>query len=341
VTGSLDGRARTWLTDGSPMFILAGHTGPINSVAFSPDSRSVLTASQDGSARLWNSGTEPDLRVVAHQRSITAFAVSADGKRVIVGDAGGFVRERRIGLGRVIASTRTRGPVTAVAFGGRGPIAASLPTLSLAVSRAGNEIARGNRDGSVLIGDVGAGTTRKLRTGSSAVTAVAFSPDGRLLATGDGNGAVRLWDIRSDRRIQSFVGHKFTVTSVTFSRDGRVLLTASVDHSARTWDVRTGRPLQVMGLHFGPVAGASFSADGHWVVTAGASGASVIVGATGRRILILSGPTRPLVGAAFAGRDGRVVVTASKDGTIRTYHCEVCGDLHELMALAERRLRAG
>src|SRR5437588_192648 len=73
-TGSPDTRARTWLSNGKPVSILAGHGGAINSVAFSPNGRLVLTASEDGTARLWNSSTEADLALVARQAPITAFA---------------------------------------------------------------------------------------------------------------------------------------------------------------------------------------------------------------------------------------------------------------------------
>jgi len=47
-----------------------------------------------------------------------------------------------------------------------------------------------------------------------------------------------------------------------------------------------------------------------------------------------------LIGAAFGGRDGRTIITASKDGTIRVYHCDICGGIDELLQLAKRRLHS-
>ena len=91
--------------------------------------------------------------------------------------------------------------------------------------------------------------------------------------------------------------------------------------------------------HFGPLAGAAFSPDGRWVVTAGPSTAGVGSVLTGRRLLLLRGHTRPLIGAAFAGHDGRTLVTASKDGTLRAYRCDICGGVRELILVAERRMR--
>jgi WD40 repeat protein len=94
-------------------------------------------------------------------------------------------------------------------------------------------------------------------------------------------------------------------------------------------------------LHFAGVAGASFSPDGRWVVTAPCCGGSVIRASTGERIRILRGHSQPLVAAGFAGPDGRLIVTAGKDGTIRSYRCDICGGVRELIALAKRRLRSG
>jgi WD40 repeat protein len=151
-------------------------------------------------------------------------------------------------------------------------------------------------------------------------------------------GVVRLWNLRTGRQ-QRIPSHHLGVTSLAFSPDGKLLLSASRDGDARLWDVAERRSLYILDWHFGPLGGASFSPDGRWIVTAGPSSAAVGSVATGRRVLLLNaGRTRPLVGAAFGGRDGRVIVTASKDGTIRTYRCDVCGGIDELVALAKRRL---
>ncbi len=338
-TGGRDFRARTWRTNGEPVAIFAGHTGAINSVEFSPDSRTVLTSSEDGTARLWDSGTEPELLTVARQASLTAFAVSADGERVIAGDARGVARVRAVGRRAVLRSVRIHTSVTAVVFGPHGPIVATGPTLSLAVSARTNKVARGQRDGTVTIR--GPGRAVQVLGGEGApVTALDFDPDGTFLATGDGKGAVRLWDLRSGRVLRTFSGHKDVITSVAFSPSGSLLLTASRDHEVRIWNAQTGVSTQVIRWHFGPVGASSFSPDGRWFVTAGPGAAGVGSVLTGRRILLLQGHSKPLIGAAFAGRDGHTIVVASKDGTIRAYHCDICGGIDELLLLAKRRLRS-
>jgi WD40 repeat protein len=336
VSGGLDNLARTWLSTGRPARLLSGHTAPIEFVAFSPNGRLVATASDDRTARLWESGTEPDLQVVAREPSLKAFGISRDGRRVVTADARGMAFIRSLGSGRILATRRVSRSVTDIAMSSRGLYAAALPDLSVAVSPDG-VVAYGRSDGTVRLTDP-QGRGRRVFHSGGAVTAIAFSHDGTLIATGSTDGTVRLWDASSGARRDMFQGPRFEVTSLAFSPDGKTLLTGNAGREARVWDIDSGRVIRVLGLHFGRVESVGFSRDGKWIVTAGCCGASVIKAATGERSLVLRGHAGPLVGAAFGGRDGNTIVTAGTDGTLRTYRCNVCGGIDELMSEARRRL---
>jgi WD40 repeat protein len=66
---------------------------------------------------------------------------------------------------------------------------------------------------------------------------VAFSPDGRLVATGSDDHTVRVWDARTGRELRRYTGHTDTVTGVAFSPDGRQVLSGSDDKTVRLWEV--------------------------------------------------------------------------------------------------------
>ena len=77
---------------------------------------------------------------------------------------------------------------------------------------------------------------RRFEGHNDAVTAVAFSPDGRHVATASADRSVRLWEIATGHEVRRFTGHNHAVTCVTFSPDARHLLTASRDATARLWE---------------------------------------------------------------------------------------------------------
>jgi WD40 repeat protein len=88
----------------------------------------------------------------------------------------------------------------------------------------------------------------------SDVSCLTFSPDSRLLATGDHYGVVRIWDVESGQLLQ-LMGHagnatlstiSYNIWSVAFSPDGRTLLTAGEDGTVRLWDVQTGAELAII-----------------------------------------------------------------------------------------------
>jgi WD40 repeat protein len=340
VTGSSDGTVRVWAADGRLISVLAGHTQPVTAVSFSPDGRLVVTASDDGTARIWDPGSQSDIRLLARAPIPSALAVGADGRHVLVGDTAGFARVLRVTRGRVLQTVKAAKPVTAVAFGQGRPLVATRPAGSIAYSAPAHLTAVGREDGSVVVKSVRGPGQYVLHPRDGAVGALAFSPDGKLLATGGANGTARLWDARTGRLLRTLSRHTLAITSVAFSPNGKLVLTASLDKDARLWSVDTGAGVHLLRWHFGPIGGASFSPDGRWVVTAGPGAAGVGLVATGQRVGFVRGHLKPLVGAVFAGTNGRLIITASKDGTIGTYDCYFCGNIDELIALAQRRLAA-
>jgi WD40 repeat protein len=259
---------------------------------------------------------------------------NAAGSRLLVVDDRGRARVQLVANGHTVRVLPTR-HVTAATFGPRGPVVVGAPVRAIAFSADGrtSATARGNE---VTVRDAG-GRTHSFHADAK-VDAVALDPHGRLVAAGMARGTTKVWEVDTARLLHVLGGHKRAVTDVQFSPDGARLLTTGLDRFPRISSVETGQTLHSLRWHFGPVPAATFSRDARWIATAGPGTAGLGAATSGQKLMLLGGPSRPLTGVAFAGRNGNVIVTASKDGTIRAYVCQVCGGVVALEALAQRRL---
>lgn len=101
-----------------------------------------------------------------------------------------------------------------------------------------------------------------LRGHSAAVESVAFSPDGKHLATGSWDYTAKIWDAVSGQELQMLAGHSGPVESLAFSPDGTRVATGSDDLTVKIWDPASGRELQTLRGHSEPVLSVAFSPDG-------------------------------------------------------------------------------
>ena len=159
---------------------------------------------------------------------------------------------------------------------------------------------------------------RTLAGHTSTVWGVAFSPDGRLLATVSTDTTARLWDPATGEHRRTLTGHDEPLSSVAFSPDGRLLATPSTDTTARLWNPGTGEHRRTL-TGPAPVTGVAFSPDGRLLATAGYDKTARLWDpGTGEHRRTLTGHDDWVRGVAFSP-DGRLLATASDDMTARLW----------------------
>ena len=159
------------------------------------------------------------------------------------------------------------------------------------------------------------------------IVSVAFSPDGKLLATGDVVGQIRVWQVVDGQQLLTFQGHTNWVSSIAFSPDGKLLaVTGSSESTVKLWDVNTGQCVRILPGHTDWVSSVAFSPDGQTLASSGDDRrVRLWEVSTGQCLHILQGHTDKVWSVAFS-RDGQTLASGSNDSTVKlwdfsTGHC--------------------
>jgi WD40 repeat protein len=176
------------------------------------------------------------------------------------------------------------------------------------------------------------GEVRRFREHTQQVGAAAYSPDGRLVVSGDvrwfgpegplkdaGPAQVLLWDAATGDVRQRFPAPVTGVLSLAFAPDGSQILAGCRDGSIRLWDAKTAKEVMRFAGHKGGVISVCFSPGGKYILSGGGDfQARIWAAATGTELRCLNGHGSAVEGVAWSP-DGRLVATASWDKTVRLW----------------------
>jgi WD40 repeat protein/tetratricopeptide (TPR) repeat protein/tRNA A-37 threonylcarbamoyl transferase component Bud32 len=285
---------------------LKGHRGQATHLAFSPDGRRLASVGFDGAVRVWNvaAGQDPLTLTGSDSHELaatTALVYSSDGCRLA--SAGGAVVH--------VWDTAT-GQERLTLKGHAG-------VQGLAYRRDGRQLASA-ADTTVRVWDAASGKELLVfRRHTGAVWSVAYSADGRQLASAGNDQLVRVWDAASGAELFTCRGHTQGICGVAYSPDGRCLASAGRDATLRVWDAASGTELRTLKGHVGAVIAVAWSPNGRQLASAGEDRTvRVWDAATGAELLTLRGHSQVVHSVAYSA-DGERIVSAALDRSARIW----------------------
>ncbi|MBD2248333.1 NB-ARC domain-containing protein [Nostoc sp. FACHB-888] len=346
--------------------LLQGHADFVWGIAFSPDSRLLVSGGRDGTLRLWDVQDGQSIHVLeGHTHDVYGLAISADNQLLISTGEDQTVRLWHLQSGRNLKTLRGyTGGVHSLSLSADGQLLASsgqnetiqvwrlqldsnLPRLhpyktfssptrrissfsNVSFSPGGQTLAINRHDESIALWNIQTGHLNRWSAHSASIWTVLFSPTGQIVASSSYDCTVRLWDVQTHHCLHVLHGHQSAIRAIAFDKSGQWLASGSFDFTIRLWDVQTGECSRVLQGHTGAVFALAFDKSGHRLVS-GSHDQTIRLWdvQTGECLKVLQGHTGAVWTVAISSQ-GNTLASGGVDQTIRLWDLQTGHCLHIL-----------
>ncbi len=318
-----------------PLKVLAGHAGPVHSVAFSPDGKLLASGDVAQMVKLWKAVDGKEVAALRGQRPYTPYPTPIPSSRAGINSLA-FAKD-----GETLATAGSDGTIKLWDV----PTAAELitlrghagPVLCVAFSPEGKTIASAGEDRFIRFWDTTAGNQRATLFGhGQAVEGLAFDVGGQTLASASRDGTVRLWETASAQQI-AVLQLGIPALCVAYAPDDSGFAVGTAQGAITVWTRggEAGLQRRILGGHDGDVVSLAFAPGGKTLASAGTDGTVKLWdAATGRNLTGISAHPKGAWAVAFSP-DGKLLASGGEDRNVKLWDVPALVKLAPAQAAAE------